>query len=136
MKMKNLNFSALNPYIPTAYRVVLGAMFIAAGLVKYFKATPAGVAGFFGSLGIPMPEVMAWVVLLSEIVFGACVLLGFRLKYTVWPLVVIMAVALLLTTLRGLTAGNTSGFFFHLLAIVALVDLAARGPGKYAVDKK
>lgn len=136
MNWKNPNFSGLAPYTPTVVRVILGAMFLTAGLRKLFVMKATGVAGFFGTLGIPMPEVMAWAVIFSEVVFGAAVLVGFKTRYAVWPLAGIMITAALLTAWKPFLAGNTSGFFFHILAAAVLIDLAARGPGKYSVDKK
>jgi putative oxidoreductase len=122
-------------YMPTALRVVLGALFIVAGSMKLFVMGHAGVTAFFASLGIPLASLAAWLVPICEVVFGAAVLLGYKINYTALPLAVIIAVAGILTGWKGVMTGNISGLAFHLLAAVVLVDLAARGPGAYALNK-
>lgn len=108
-----------NKIIQRITMVLIGLVFLSAGLLKLFSSTPSGVGGYFLSLGIPAALFFAWVVLLSEIIFGLCVLGGFKLKYTVWPLVLIMLVA-------GFVAnwGAWNVLFMHLVIAANLVGLA------------
>ena len=61
-------------YGPTLLRVVLGLLFIIPGLGKLVN--PAMIIGMLGQLGFPAATLLGWVLLLSEIVFGAAVLTG------------------------------------------------------------
>lgn len=79
-----------------ALRLGVGAIFAHAG---YQKVTGIdAVQGFFGSLGIPAPEVMAWVVALVELLGGIGILVGFLARTAGIALAVNMAVAVVLAT--------------------------------------
>ncbi len=117
-------------YGPTLLRIVLAALFLYTGIGKLMN--PAGPTGMLGGLGFPAPVFFAWILLLSEILFGIAVLLGWQLKYTVWPLVIILVVA---TIFVALPMGNWVNTLFHLLGIAALVSLFLTGPGAASIQK-
>ena len=120
-------------YGPTVLRIVLGLLFILPGINKF--GNPAMIIGMLGDLGIPAAGLLGWVLLLSEIGFGAAVLFGYKLKYTVWPLVLILAVATLKVGLPALGSSPMAmiNVSFHLLGIAALISLYLTGPGEKAV---
>jgi putative oxidoreductase len=66
-------------YGTLAGRVFIGALFLLAG---YGKLTgEGGVSGFAGGLegmGLPLAMLIAWIVVLIEIVGGAALILGYR----------------------------------------------------------
>lgn len=116
-------------YAPTLLRLLIGVMFLVQGINK--MRGPDGVVQMLSNIGFPIAIVFAWILILSEIVFGAAVLVGWKTKYTVWPLVVIMIVA----TLVGYFMWST-GFanaMLHLIAAAGLVSVFFTGPGKLAV---
>ena len=120
-------------YGASLLRLTLGLLFVVAGIGKLLD--PEGISGMLGSLGFPAPTFFAWLLLLSEIVFGLAVLVGWKLNYTVWPLVVIMVVALVLVHLK--TLGDPMGrvnVLFHLVGLACLLSLYFTGPGEYAVS--
>ena len=57
-------------------RVLMGALFFSSGLSMLFTQTPAGVAMYFDSLGLPMAALLAWVVIALKIVAGGALILG------------------------------------------------------------
>ena len=116
----------------TLLRVTIGLMFVFAGYGKIID--PSKPIGMVTNLGFPMPVAFAWILILSELIFGAAVLLGAKVKYTVWPLVVVMLVAWSMVSIpsQGFMA---SGTMFHLVTIAGLVTIALTGPGKWAVTK-
>jgi putative oxidoreductase len=120
-------------YGPTILRVILGLLFILPGLSKL--ANPAMIAGMLGELGFPVAGLLGWILLLSEIFFGAAVLVGWRTKQTIWPLVLILAVATLTVGLPALGSSPMAmiNVSFHLLGITALVSVYLTGPGAYTV---
>ena len=120
-------------YGPTVLRIVLGLLFILPGINKF--GNPAMIIGMLGNLGIPAAGLLGWVLLLSEIGFGAAVLFGYKLKYTVWPLVLILAIATLKVGLPALGSSPMAmiNVSFHLLGIAALISLYLTGPGEKAV---
>ncbi len=116
----------------TLLRVVIGLLFLIAGIKKFMG--PDQVIGMLGGLGFPLPSFFGWLLILSETVFGALILIGYKTKYTTWPLAIILAVAWILVVVPngGITSSNS---FFHLIGIAGLITIALSGPGKWAVSK-
>ncbi len=81
--------------IATVNRILLGLLMLIPGLLKLFVIKPATVVGMLSTnvLFAWAPGFWAWVLILSEIVFGIAILARWKLEYTVWPPVVIMIVA-------------------------------------------
>lgn len=97
-------------------RLLIGLLFLMTGIMKAFVMKPGAVAGFFGSLGIPIPLFFAWVVLLSEIIFGLALLANYKVELTVLPLMIILIVASLTAVAPWKNfPQNMSGFFMHLI---------------------
>jgi putative oxidoreductase len=63
------------PYGALSLRIALGVMFIAHAYLKLAVFTPAGFAGFLGQLGLP--TVLAWPIILAELIGGLAILAGF-----------------------------------------------------------
>ena len=123
-------------YGPTITRIALGLLFIIPGLSKL--SNPAGIIGMLGGLGFFAPALWGWVLLLSEIIFGAAVFVGWKVKYTVWPLVIIMLVAGSTVALPqiGTNPMAVPITLFHLVAVAALIGVFLTGPGALAVKQK
>ena len=128
-----MDFKTYAPYGPTILRIVLGLMFLLSGIGKLMNI--AGPTGFFTTLGIPAAGLMAWIVGIVELLGGLVLLAGWRLEWAVWPLIVVMLVAIVLAVIPGITSiFQATNLWFHLLAIGALLTLAFTGPGKWAVN--
>lgn len=123
------------PWGALILRVSLGVLFLAHAGLKYFVFTPAGVASFFGSLGLP--PWLAYVVLIAETLGGVALILG------VWTRAVAVALTpLILGTI--VTVHGAAGFFFTntgggweypALWAVALIVQALIGDGAYALAR-
>ncbi len=116
---------------PLLLRVSLAALFLATGITKLLDVS--GPTGMLEGFGFPAPAFFAWLLLLVEIIFGLIVLAGWKLRYTVWPLVIVLIVALVLASIPG---GNIVSILFHVLGIAALVSLALTGPGVWAFKSR
>lgn len=119
-------------------RIILGIIFIGHGAQKLFGMFGGpgigGVTQFFGSLGIPMPGVMAWVVGLFEFVGGWYVLLGFLTPVGGIMITCVMLVAIATVHMsKGFWNGN-GGVEFPLALIAAALALTFAGPGRYSVE--
>ena len=119
-------------YGPTLLRVFLGLLMLIPGIGKLMD--PAGPIGMLTNLGFIMPVVSAWVLLLSEIVFGICIILGFKVRYTIWPLVVILTVATIFIVVPNMN-GNYVNLLFHLQAIAGMITIYLIGPGKWPIGE-
>lgn len=116
-------------------RVPLGLLFLGAGLMKLMD--PQTIIGMLSGIGFPTPAFFGWLVILSEVLFGAAVLLGFRTKLTVWPLIIILIVAIITVTIPAWMGGQNQyvNLMFHLLGIAGLISLSMSGPGDFSLSK-
>ena len=124
-----------NRYGLTILRVVVGLLFLVPGIMKLMN--PAGPTGMLTGLGFPAPQILVWVLLLSEIIFGIALILGFKTKYTVWPLMIVFAVVLIFVAIPG-ALSNPAGWtnvIFHLLGIASLLIIFLEGPGALAIGR-
>ncbi len=121
----------MKSYGPLLLRISIAALFLYTGITKLMN--PTGPITMLSNLGFPAPTLLAWILLLSEIIFGLAVLVGWRLKYTVWPLIIILLVAIYKVSLPNAN-GNYVNLLFHILGIAALLSLSRTGPGKYSIE--
>lgn len=111
-------------------RIGVGLIFLLAGWGKLTGIE--GTAGFFGSIGIPLPGLMAWVVALVEFIGGLLLIVGAYIRIPAILLVIIMVVAILTTKLgEGWNAAR-----LDVLLLLASLALFYTGAGKYSVDAK
>ncbi len=76
---------------PLALRIFLAPIFIYAGLGKLSNIE--STAWYFGSLGLPAPELMVWLAGLTELIGGILLLVGLAVRWIAIPLMFTMAVA-------------------------------------------
>ena len=69
----------------TLLRLIVGTTFIAHGSQKLFSFGVAGTAGFLGCLGVPMANVMAPVLIATELGGGILLVLGLLTRYVSHP---------------------------------------------------
>lgn len=121
------------PYAALLLRLALGILFLAHAGLKIFVFTPAGTAGFFGSLGLP--GWLAYVTIAWELIGAVALILG------LWPRIAALA---LIPVLVGaiVTVHGPAGFFFTnpnggweflALWIVGLLALALTGDGPFTL---
>lgn len=120
-------------------RLTIGHAFILAGLGKL--QNHARTAGFFESLGIPLPGAHAWAIGGLELIGGGLLILGLVTRPTAFLLLCTMAVAILtahrgefldalaLSPEKGLT--DIAAWMYGLLLLVLL----AYGAGRLSLDQ-
>lgn len=113
----------------TLFRVFVGAtMAYQHGYAKL--QDPAKIIGGAAKLGMPLPEVMGWLALLSELVGGICIALGLLTRPAAFFLGVTMAVAAFM--MHGADPFATKEL--ALLYLACCVVIAFFGSGRFAID--
>jgi putative oxidoreductase len=112
---------------PFALRIGVGGIFVFAGIMKLLN--PPMVVGMLESLGFPGPAFWAWLLIIVELVCGAAVLTGFKLRWVTIPLAIVMIVAISTSDQLAIVTNN-------LVILAGLVSLWLSGPGAWALDKR
>lgn len=115
-------------------RVVTGVIFFMHGWLK-FSMGVASVAGFLGTLGFPLTELFAVILIFVEVVGGAALVLGAltRVSALFTGFVALMSIATVHWS-KGFMVG-TGGYEFALLLVAACIALLVLGAGKYSIDR-
>lgn len=125
--------SGLETWGITVLRVMVGLVFVMHGGQKLLVLGFHGVAGYFGSIGIPLPAFFAIVVTLVELLGGIALIFGIATRWAALSLAIDMLVAVLAVKLKG-------GFFapggveFEMTLLAACVCLALTGAGEASVE--
>ena len=111
-------------------RIATGAVFLDHGYQKMFKMGIGGVTGFFGQIGVPLPNVMATLITLLEVFGAIAIIVGFLTRPLALVFVLDMLGAILLVQLKN----GFSKFELEFLLLGASVALFLAGAGRYSVD--
>ena len=117
---------------PTLARVTVGWIFLWSGWGKLHNLD--SVIEFFGSLGIPHPELQAPFASATELVCGTLVLAGLFTRIASVPLIITMIVAIV--TAQRENVGGLGDLFglVEWLYIVLLITLGVTGAGPLSLD--
>ena len=115
----------------TIVRLSMGLVFAAHGYLK-FRGGLAGVAGFFATLGIPAPGLMAPVIATLELGGGVLLILGVATRW-IGLLLALQMVVTAFWVLLPSKGWNANELDRSLLAAGLLLFLA--GPGRAAIDR-
>jgi putative oxidoreductase len=115
-------------------RLALGTIAIAHGLQKLLlQGVDATAAGFAG-MGVPLAEVAAPLVIATEVVGGALIVLGLGARFAAVALGIAMTVAMLLVHLPAGFFAADGGVEFTMLLAAASFTLALTGSGRLSLD--
>lgn len=110
-------------------RLIIGIIFVAHGLDKFNMGMDA-VAGFFESISIPAPMLMAWLVTLIETFGGLALIVGFMTELAAGLLTLVLIGALI--TIK-FSVGLLGGYELDLALIAAMMPLLVHGAGRYSM---
>ena len=126
--------SGATPVVLAVGRLLLSFMFIFAGFGKLTDI--AGTAGWFGSIGLPMPTVVAVLVGLLELVGGLAVLVGFQTRIAAAALAVFTVAATLIAHFDFADQVQMLFFLKNMSVTGGLLFVAAAGAGALSVDAR
>ena len=115
-------------------RVLLAVIFLLSGFGKLTAI--AGTAGYFGSLGLPLPTVTAIVVGLIELLGGLAILVGFQTRIVAWVLAIFTVATGLVAHMNWADQMQMISFLKNLAIAGGFIVLASSGAGAYSIDAK
>lgn len=119
---------------PTALRIALGTVFLAHAYAKAFVFTFAGTAAYFAAHGFP--GWTAYPVFLAELLGGAALVAGYRVRAVSLALLPIMLGALVPHLEHGWMFSNPGGGWEYVaFLLVALGSQTLLGSGAFALDR-
>lgn len=114
-------------------RILLTPLFFVGGYNKLMNV--AGTTGYFGKLGLPMPEVLTWLVIAVELGGALLIVIGWKTRWVALG----MAGFTLLTALIGhkfwVDPGQAVQFLKNLGIMGGFILLAVAGPGRISADR-
>ena len=131
--------TAGNPLFPLLGRVLIGLLFVVAGLRKAMAI--AATAGYFAKLGFPAPEAMAYLAVLIEIGGGLLLIIGFKTRIIAWLLVAFVVIATGMAHRfwefadAGAYTAQLNNFMKNVAIVGGLLMFITFGPGSASVDK-
>lgn len=143
----NMNKGLWNQWALFLLRVVIGFGFMAHGWAKWSRG-PEKFGALLHLIGIPLPEITAWLVTIVELFGGIAILAGLIIPIVSVPLSVSMLVAMFAVHLKhGFSSINTiglsktgplfgpPGYEINLLYIAGLLVLALSSPAPLSLDQ-
>lgn len=116
---------------PALLRIALGLLFLVPGLSKLMY--PSMTSGMLSGLGFPFAVVFTWMLILVEIIFGVMLLIGIKTEIAIWPLFIVLLVALLLVGIPSFNMTDVQSIMnilWHLIGLAGLLSISSTGPGK------
>jgi putative oxidoreductase len=133
-------------YAAIPLRLIVGFGFLAHGLAKWSRG-PEVFASILHAMGVPLPHIMAWVTIATEIGAGIAFLIGAFVTLASIPAIILLAVAIftvhlpygfisikLLSVSNGRAQFGPPGYECDLLYIASIVTLVLLGPSPWSVD--
>jgi len=132
-------------WAPLPLRLIVGYGFAEHGFAKLLRGD--NFAGLLHAMGLPMPHLLAWLTILTEIVGGILVLAGALVPLVSIPMAIVLLVAIFTVhlpygfssiKLQEITPAGAQfgppGYETDLLYLACLVTLVVGGSGPLAVD--
>jgi putative oxidoreductase len=131
---------------PMPLGLIVGFGFMQHGFAKLTRGSDA-FAAILQAMHVPMPHVMAWLTVLTELLGGAAVFVGGFVALVSIPMIAVLLVAIFTVhlqygfssiKLQAITAEGAKfgppGYECSLLYIACIVALVMSGPGPLSMD--
>ncbi len=115
-------------------RILLAAMFIMAGLMKFGGI--AGTAGYIASKGLPAPTILAWLTAIFEVAAGVAILVGFQTKLASYALAAFCILAGFIFHFDPADQVQFTMFLKNITIAGGFLALSVAGAGSYSVDAR
>ena len=88
-------------------------------------------SGYLGTLGVPLPDIFTWLVITTEAVGAALILIGLFVRWASLPLLVLMFFAGYLVHYQNGWPHEANGIEFAAIYSLMLISLLCFGGGQY-----
>ena len=88
-------------------------------------------SGYLGTLGVPLPDIFTWLVIVTEAGGGGLILVGLFVRWACIPLLVVMFFAGYLVHYQNGWPHEANGIEFAAIYSLMLLTLLCFGGGKY-----
>jgi putative oxidoreductase len=143
----NLLAPRLVRWAPLPLRLIVGYGFAAHGFAKLLRG-PDNFIGILQAMGLPMPDLLGWLTIVTEIVGGICIAVGALVPLVSIPMAIVLLVAIVTVHLPngfssiklqsiapdGSAHFGQPGYETDLLYLAGLAALVLGGSGRFAVD--
>jgi len=144
---RHVKLQSLSRWAPIPLRLIVGYGFIAHGYAKFSRG-PDTFGVVLHTIGIPLPNLMAWLTSLVELIGGTAILIGAFVPLVSLPMMVVLLTALftihlpygffsvkLVEVSATGTKFGTVGYEIVLLYLASLAALVFGGAGPFSVDQ-
>ena len=123
----------MNPALPLVGRILMTLLFFVAGYNKLMNVT--GTAGYFGKLGLPMPDLLVWIVIAIELGGALLILIGWKTRWVAWVMAIFTVAAAVIGHKFWIDPSQATQFLKNLAIAGGFIMLAYAGAGRLSVDK-
>jgi putative oxidoreductase len=130
-------YATFEPIAYAILRFAVGATIFVHGWGKIVGGH-AGVAGYFGRIGLPAPDLLAWCAMFLETVGAAGVAIGLFTRFFAAGLAIEILIALFAAHWASgfLVTSQKNGIEYVLTLGLVFFFIAIRGGGPFSVDAK
>jgi putative oxidoreductase len=130
-------YESIAPYSYALIRFGAGAVIMYHGVAKLFRGLAPAVADGFASMGLPMPEVLAYGLGIVQLLGGAALALGLLTR----PIALLFAIEMIFSVIlhypNGYTFAAPGGWYeFPLIMLLVYVAIFFRGAGRCSLEGK
>ncbi|HVF64255.1 MAG TPA: DoxX family protein [Casimicrobiaceae bacterium] len=120
-------------------RILLAAIFISSGFQKIGGFE--GTVGYIASKGLPIPQVLAVLTIIVELLGGILLVVGWKARWAALAIAgFTLLAALLFHNYWAMTGDavmqNRIGFWKNLSIAGGMLMVFAFGPGRYSIDRR
>ena len=129
-------YESIAPYSYALIRFGVGSVIMYHGVAKLFRGLAPAAAHGFASIGLPMPQALAYGLGILQFLGGAALALGLLTRPFAFLFAISMIFSVILHYHNGYTfAAPGGGYEFPLIMLVILVAIFFRGAGRCALDR-
>jgi len=130
-------YESIAPYSYALIRFGAAAIIFYHGFAKLFRGLAPVAANGFASMGLPIPEVLAYGFGVLQLLGGAALAVGLLTR----PFALLFAIEMIFSVIFHYRNGYTfaapgGGYEFPLVMLVLYVAIFFRGAGRCSLDKK